>query len=337
MEDNKKIKETLLHYINLEYYANGLDEEFQTLLKELEDRCAKAILSLKSVNTKKSYSVIMKLIKEEVEEFRKELEERLEEEAEAIMQQELEFLDKLYNKSDSKKTSLNEDKKDEKENESEDNKLSNKKREVSKTTLVLGGITLSKLLFAPIDGRDITAQFVERIAKNIKTTYDTAVRSGYIFGQKSEDIANQAEKSMEKISRGMRNGIITVIPSYAKTTDRIIFLNNNAEVVYCAVLDGRTCIVCGNNHGLHYNSISEAPSLPQHFLCRCVYVMASGVTKPMPTYEEFIDSLPDEEQYDILGKARYEYHKNGVHLERFINNGKKLTLEELRKNLSTNS
>ena len=83
--NNRILKDTLLNYINLEYYANELDEEFQTLLNELVEKCATAIMSLNSINTKNEYSLIMRLIKEESEKFRKELEERLDYAAEETM------------------------------------------------------------------------------------------------------------------------------------------------------------------------------------------------------------------------------------------------------------
>ena len=140
------------------------------------------------------------------------------------------------------------------------------------------------------------------------------------------------KNQIDQISRGMQSGIRTAVPSYAKTTDRIVFLNNNTEVVYCAILDGNTCIVCGMNHGLHFKSITEAPSIPVHANCRCNYIGVIGVEEPMPTYEEFIESLSEEEQIHVLGKNRYEMWKNdGISLNKFINNGRKLRLDEIDK------
>lgn len=295
--DNDILKRTLRHYIDLEYYANGVDEEIQELLEILLKECDAIISSQDSYNTKSAYSLSYKAIKEKVDVFGKELEERLGEEAGIVKDIETDFLSELYG-----------------------------------PALAVGGITLSKLLFAPIDGRDTTKQFVERTIKNILRSYDTSMRAGYLFGQNSDDIKTQTANKLKQVARGIQSGLRTAIPSYAKTTDNIIFLNNNTEVVYCAVLDGRTCIVCGNNHALHFKSIATAPLLPIHCGCRCCYILASAVTEPMPTYEEYIESLSDEEQYHILGKNRYEMWKNySIKLNQFVNNGMKLTLDELRK------
>ena len=303
MKDNEILKSTLLHYINLEYYANGIDKEFQDLLEELEDRCMNAILAQKSLSTKTSYNAVMKIIKDEVGLFENELETRLEEEAELIKEQELDFLDKVYNTG-------------------------------KKTALVLGGVALSKLLFAPIDGRDTTAQFTERTSKNILRAYDTSLRSGYLFGKNTEELTSQIENNLKQISRGMQSGIRTAIPAYAKTTDRIVFLKNNTEVVYCATLDGNVCISCGFNHGRHFKSITEAPSIPIHNNCRCIYLGIAEVKEPIPTFEEFVESLPEKDQKHILTENRFNLWKNyGISMNKFLNGGTVMSNEELNNSL----
>ena len=308
MKENEILKKTLRHYIDLEYYANGVDEEFQSKLEELKKKCRFAIEDKEVLNTKTQYGIVMRYIKELVDEFQKDLESRLEEEAEIIMQEEESFLDSVYN---------------------------DKKSDVSKAALVIGGVTASKILFAPFDGKDTTQQFVERTKNNIIHAYETPLRSGYLFGQKSADVANTAELNMRKVASGMQNGIRTAIPAYAKTTDRIIFLNNNSEVIYCATLDGRTCIVCGNFHNMRFKSITEAPALAIHENCRCCYLKASEVTEPLPSYKEYFESLSEEEQKHILGASRFKIWKDyNFPLKGFTNNGTKIKLGELNPRLS---
>ena len=311
--NNEKLKKTLLHYINLEYYANELDEKFQTLLNELQQRCNKAIRSQPSINTKSEYGVIYKIIKEEVDKFQKELEERLEEEAERIMNLEKDFLDNIYNKTPEK---------------SEDNSG------IKKTLLVLSGISLAKLLFSPIDGRDTAKQFAERTGKNILRSYDTSLRAGYLFGQKSEDVNTQITNKMKQVARGMQSGIRTAIPSFAKTTDRIVFLNNNVEVVWVATLDGRTCITCASLSGVHFKSVAEAPSVPLHCMCRCILYPVKDLIEPVPDFSEFIESLNEEEKKQVLGVERYKLLKQyNVKPSKFLNNGTVRSVAELKENL----
>lgn len=301
--DNEILKQTLTHYIKLEYYANEIDEEYQVLLDELVSECSGIIESYNTLNTKNDYNVLYKAIKERVDEYQKGLEERLDEVAEETLNREMRFLDNLYNK-----------------------------KGFSKLPLIIGGVTLAKLLFSPIDGRDTVKQFAQRTGNNILRSYDTSLRAGYLFGQDSKEISRQIGTKLKQVSRGMGNGIKTAVPAFAKTTDKIIFLHNEREVTYCATLDGSTCVVCGSMHGLKFKSISVAPSLPNHFCCRCIYIPSDEITEPLPTYEEYLNSLSDEEQYEILGKNRYNlWKKDGIKLERFVNDGHKLRLDEIDK------
>lgn len=306
---DKIIKETLKHYIDLEYYANGLNETFQDLFKELEKRCFQIIGSQKSISTKNSYNAVYKAIKEEVEKYREELQNRLKNEAELILNEELDFLDNLYNDSENKEKS-------------------------NALLYTLGGITLSKILFAPVDGKDTLSQFTERTEKNILRAYDTSLRANYLFGQKTEDTVNQVSNNLKQVSRGIQNGIRTAIPSFAKNTDRIFFLNNNMEVVWCSTLDGNTCLLCASMSGKRFKSMAEAPVTP-HCLCRCQLIGVAKLTSPVPTYEEFIESLSEEEQIEVLGKNRYEMWKNyDIKLERFVNNGNIVPLKNITEELN---
>jgi hypothetical protein len=291
---NDKLKKTLKHYIDLEGYANTVDDDLIILWEELGKEADGLIGSQTGYGTKDAYALVMRMLREKITSFCEQLEERLNTEAENVKNKELDFLKTLY------------------------------------PALVISEIATSKVLFAPIDNRDTVAQFVERTKKNIIRSYDNAMRSGYLFGQSSQDVKNMAENNLKQVKRGMESGIKTAVPSFAKTTDRIVFLQNKKEVVYCATLDGRTCITCGSMNGLRFKSVSEAPSVPQHCLCRCVLIPENEETEEMPTYEEFLNTLSEEEQKEILGKSRYEMWKNdGIKLEKFINNGRKLRLDEI--------
>lgn len=294
MADNKILKKTLRHYIDLDFYANTVSEELMEFLLELIARCEAILSEHKSLATKDSYNLIHRLLKNEISLFGTKLNERLELEAEKVKEKELSFLTALYG-----------------------------------SALAVSEIATSRILFAPIDSRDTVKQFVERTEKNILRSYDNAARSGYIFGQSTDDIKEQAAKNIAPVTRGMENGIKTAIPSFAKTTDKIIFLNNEKEVVWCTTLDGKECLVCASYSGRHFKSVREVPPVV-HNLCRCFTIEADSITGPIPTYEEYINSLTDKEQYHILGKNRYELWKNqGVHLNKFINNGRKLRLDEI--------
>ena len=290
---NDTLKKTLKHYIGLDFYANTVDDDLIILWEELGKEADGLIGSQTGYGTKDAYALVMRMLREKITSFCEQLEERLNTEAENVKNKELDFLKTLY------------------------------------PALVVNDIATSKILFAPIDNRDTVKQFVERTKKNIVRSYDNALRSGYLFGQSSQDVKNMVANNVKQVERGMESGIKTAVPSFAKTTDRIIFLKNEKEVTWCSCLDGSECIVCGSLHGTRYKSVAEAPG-SQHFGCRCILLPSEEITEPMPTYEEYLEELPENEQKEILGKNRYDLWKNdGISLKKFINNGRKLRLDEI--------
>lgn len=292
---NDITRKTLRHYIDLEFYANGVDADLQALLDEVTTDCEEVIESQKSYSTKDGYSLAYRAIKEKIESFGAALDERLEKEAGTVKENEEKFLKGLYG-----------------------------------AALAVTAVPLSKVLFAPVDGKDTAKTFAERAKKNLIRTYDTALRSGYIFAKPSNDIISQARAALPQIKRGIQAGIQTAVPAAAKTTDSIIFAANALEVVWCITLDGNVCLECASLSGQHFKSMSDAPSLPRHNRCRCVLLPAAMISEPLPSYQEFIESLPEDEQKQVLGKNRYELYKNGqVSLKQFLNNGKILRLDEL--------
>lgn len=293
------LKETLKHYVDLDMYANYVIEAMMEEYNLSYAECAHILLSSDYYNTKTDYTLAYNAIKESVNEFSDKLSQRLEEEAKNVSQIETSFLEKMY-----------------------------------KGILTVSAVSLTKTLFMPIDGRDTTKTFVERTKKNILRSYDTALRSGYIFGQSSSEVKQSADKALNQTVRGMKSGIETAIPSYAKSTDKIVFLQNNAEVTWVSTLDGRTCINCASLSGLTFKSITEAPFVPQHNLCRCILIPSSQVSGPVPDFEGFINSLEEDEQIHVLGKNRYELWKEyDIPLEKFLNNGEKIPLKELKESL----
>ena len=293
---NDKLKKTLRHYIDLDFYANTVDEEILELYEELGEDCDLVLAAQKAVSTKDAYNLAYKSIKEYVDLFGEKLETKLNNEADNVKNKEIDFLTSLYG-----------------------------------TVLSIGVIATSRVLFAPIDNRDTVKQFVERTKKNILRSYDNALRSGYIFGKSTPEIKESITKNLNQVEKGMESGIKTAVPSFAKNTDRIVFLQNKKEVTWCSILDGSTCINCGLLNGTKYPSVSMAPGI-QHNGCRCILIPSEEVTEELPTYEEYIEDLSEKEQLEILGKNRYDMWKNdGISLNKFVNNGRKLRLDEIDK------
>ena len=293
-DGNERLRMVLRHYIDLEYYANGVSDDIMVLFEELGRESAGIIGSRGHYGTKDAYSAAYRLLREKCDSFGTSFYERLESEAEAVRDTEIEFLTDAYG-------------------------------------FAAISVPLSRILFAPVDGRDTARSLADRTKRNILRSYDNALRAGYMFGLPTGEIIEQAERAMRQVSSGMRSGIRTAIPSFAKTTDRVSFRERHVPVMWVATLDGNQCLGCTSLSGTVYESVSKVVQYPLHNLCRCVLVPVSEVPDPIPTYEEYIRGLSDSEQYHVLGKNRYGLYKYyGIPLERFVNNGEVVRLDELR-------
>lgn len=100
---------------------------------------------------------------------------------------------------------------------------------------------------------------------------------------------------------------------------------NKRKVVYCAILDSKTCIECGMLNGKEYE-ISKAPELPQHFGCRCNLIPIEALEEEdMPEdFETWFESLSEEEKIEAVGPSRYKLYQMGVPVTRFVDNQNKL-------------
>jgi len=154
--------------------------------------------------------------------------------------------------------------------------------------------------------------------------------------------------------KGIENGLkanVNDMFSHAKAIvhDNIYALNHKhySGVMWVACLDWKTCHVCsqldGKIFGYHMELFPSSdgkggihegpPKIPKHFNCRCITVpILKGMEDDYtgsPNYREWFERQPKKVQLDILGPSRYALFKNGLPVERFVKDGRVLTLEEL--------
>jgi hypothetical protein len=118
--------------------------------------------------------------------------------------------------------------------------------------------------------------------------------------------------------------------------------------MWVAALDWKTCLVCGSLDGHIFDALpgqegeDVAPEQPIHHACRCVMVpvlkgMEDDYTKGAPTYKDWLARQPENRIIDILGPSKYAAYKNGMPIERFVKDGRVLTLKELGIKLANKS
>lgn len=75
-----------------------------------------------------------------------------------------------------------------------------------------------------------------------------------------------------------------------------------------AVLDGRTCVVCGSMDGKQYGLNDPKPSLPSHWRCRCLYL---PVTVTWRSLGIDIDEFEGGDQTTVKHSAKTVHHRDG--------------------------
>lgn len=299
VERSLKADDFLKRYIDIEAYADGEAEKALELLEECEGDLDDIILSVPDYHTKAAVSEAESEIKKRTSALSTALSALAIGAAVGVAAKQAKWLSKLYG-FDKAPEDFN-----------------------------------SFVKFTPYNGKDTIQSAADRLARSVRTAYSSAVRSAWAFGGSSEGAVETAGRQKKSFENSVMSDFETSIPSFAKFADRRTYEMNSERIRgyrCCATLDGRTCVVCGEYHSMFFTDRSKAPDYPLHNRCRCVLIaeLEGEPDTELPTYQEFIDGLSDEEQREVLGKTRYELYKNGeVKLDQFVKSGRKLRLDEL--------
>jgi len=132
------------------------------------------------------------------------------------------------------------------------------------------------------------------------------------------------------------------IEKKATVYDITVDIDHSFKVFGCVL---HNCLVCGELDGKKFETLEEAPTLPQHHNCRCLYLPVikgmedfdedderASVNGPVPanmTYEDWLKTQPDDVVRDILGPTRFDLYQNGMPITSFVANGSTLNLQQL--------
>lgn len=187
-----------------------------------------------------------------------------------------------------------------------------------------------------------------QIVKDLKGTAKTGYTDGILW--------NTFSKSTESFVR-------TATLSWANDAREKTY-EANADILkgqsVNATLDTRTCMICAgydgkavlwNKEGEVYKDELNGSRPPFHYNCRCTLVpilrswkdlgidpesVPVGVRSSMDgnlpsdtTYSEWLSKQSKKRQKEILGEARYKLYLQGEPINKFANNGRILSLNEL--------
>ena len=280
------------HYIDLEFSGNTMSDYMMDVLTELEKDIDDYIMNEKSVPTKNAYNRISAYINGSTSSYKDKVKE---------------YIDKTINKT-----------------------VKMEDRWISGiiSASVAADIIIPKMEFIPFNGKITISKFVDTVFDSINTSYDTSIGTAYILKSQLSSLYDALKSRNDNINTRASLSSQGIIPSVAKNTDRYIMSKDKSIKIWTwiSMLDIATCLSCGDLSGTTYTDLSSAPPCPLHDKCRC-YLFPDKVSQP--SYYEWFERQDDSYKYEILGKTRYNLYKSGSKVKNFVNNGKKLTLEEI--------
>lgn len=171
-----------------------------------------------------------------------------------------------------------------------------------------------------------------------------AIRMGFVEGESISTIikrlrgtkaANYKDGIMDISRRGAEAMIRTAVNHTAQATRQEIFKQNESLIdgeLYNAILDARTTTICGGLSGKVF-PIGEGARPPQHINCRSYMSPIIKGIEPPPrtTYNEWLKRQDASVQDEILGKTKADLWRKGeVSLDKFTDNGRELSIKELK-------
>lgn len=204
-------------------------------------------------------------------------------------------------------------------------------------SVIIPTTLFANIKFSPIADQDNYEAVVDSLTSNINKNVSSTIKTSYMLKTPTEDVNDRLSTKVDMLRKNIEKEAQTINTSTFRITDYLIFKANKEEVIYDATLDTKTCPECASLHGKMFKA-SEAPLLPKHVNCRCSLVPKEVAEDGMfSSYKEWFEEQPEEDKKIILGKTRYELYEKGVPIERFFNNGIKITLKDLLPSLEINN
>jgi len=235
------------------------------------------------------------------------------------------------------------------------------------TPVVLDMVAVAPVtLFAAVESKPLQGklikEWIDKLDQDSYTRIQDAVRMGLVEGQSYNDVvkritgtkALQYTDGVMALNKRQTQALVSTAMSHATNTATDEFYNANDDLIkgwqFLATLDFRTTTLCKSYDGKEFK-LNEGPRPPIHIRCRSstVPVLKSwkemGLKDPPPgtrssldgqisetiNYDEWLRKQSHAKQDEALGKGKAEIFRSGVKLDRFVENGKELTLEQLKK------
>lgn len=295
----ESLSQWLKRAINIEYNGNAMLNSVLDLLTALFEEIESMLSESSSISTKRKYRELLKLTEEAFGEYEGLLTDLYKDNALQIAGKESSWLKDFM-------------------------------KALGYSYLIPKNIA-NQVLFTPFAGNQTYETVAKTAFDQLRKATDAALRVSYLV---QDDISKTSERILNikpKVEKNLTSDTKTFNTAMFRATDLAMFKINRQKVMYLAVLDSHTCMACAEYNGKVFD-ITAAPMLPLHNYCRCTEVPIELMESEdeQPTFSEWIEELDDDEKYEVLGKTRFKLYKEGVPVTRFVDNGKILTLDELK-------
>lgn len=330
------------YQIDFERYKNGQANEIIELLDKADAEISRFIRQTNGVVTKARYKNVAEKVREVSKSLKNKVDDNID--LDGLIEYELLKEKKLLDMS--KKY------------------IANPKKDILFKYPTLEQIKSAALFRPATDG--LTYQsYLNGIEAGLFNTWDSAVRTGYLLGQSTNQIVKNVMGSVSQSDKLINAGTIqslknsinantkTLLQSFANETRNMVYEANEQylgdydskgdkyKYEYLATLDNRTCLVCAADDGKLFNDLNDkdTPQLPRHRGCRCEIIPFFNIEgdfraskegyKKNVTFDEWLREQDEETQKEVLGATRYRMFKDGITIDQFVDNGKTLTLAQL--------
>jgi len=228
-------------------------------------------------------------------------------------------------------------------------------------TAVAPAVLFAAIESKPLQGK-LIKEWIDKLDSDSFSRLQDAVRIGLVEGQSYSDVvkrvtgtkALQFTDGVTALNRRQAQAIVSTAMSHASNTASQEYYKANADIFsgvqWVSTLDGKTSSICQARDGKVY-PLDSALYPPAHINCRSSTVSVlkswegmgiknpdgrtrasfSGQVAQTLNYNDWLKTQSKEFQDDVLGKKKGELFRNGLPLDRFIDeSGKTLTLKQLR-------
>ncbi|WP_321991517.1 minor capsid protein [Marispirochaeta aestuarii] len=207
----------------------------------------------------------------------------------------------------------------------------------------------------------LLSQHVTNIEGRRLQQVEGAIRTGLVEGESIDQItrrirgtrAQQYADGILEASRREVEALVRTAVNHTVSTARGVLYQQNPDLIkgiqYVATLDSRTTLICASLDGKVF-SMNEGPRPPQHWRCRSTTIPVlkswrelgidmdevpagtrasmNGQVPAKTTFPDWLKGQPERVQIEVLGQKRWELWKNGAAIEKFVSDGRVLSLQE---------